>query len=121
MRKVFIGLAMVMLLSNCAEPSNLAGAQLRRIEVGVTTKAELIQMFGPPQSDSGMEASWLEDDTTHPELAMQVANHFLELNGHRTLVVKFSSSNVVSSCEMDVIRKASTDEKRYYCFEAPGL
>jgi hypothetical protein len=127
MWKVFIGFAMIILLSNCEEPSklidlaNLTGGKVRRIEVGVTTKPELIKMFGPPQVDNPTEASWSEDDTTHPELAMRVANHFLELNGHRTLIVKFSPSNVVTSCQMDVIGKVNIDKKRYYCSEVPGL
>lgn len=125
MWKVFVGLAMMMLLSNCEEPSNLAdltnlaGGKVRRIEVGVTTKPELIKMFGPPQINNASKASWSEDDNTHPELAMRVANHFLELNGHRTLIVEFSPSNVVTSCRMDVIGKASVDD--YYCSQVPGL
>jgi len=103
-----------MLVTGCQDSSTLSSGKIRQIQIGATTREEVIKMIGPAQHNNRAEAVWIESYTAHPSLLTPIENqpkHDL----HRVLDIRFSSTNIVKSCDVYVRDIDASNSMHYKC------
>jgi hypothetical protein len=114
LRKVLSNLAAAMLLASCQDATTLRSGRISEIQIGTTTREQLVKILGPAQHNNRADATWIEEYIIHSWLPLE-ADDKSNNKRQRILYVHFSATNVVKSCDVYTRYSGATDLKHYKC------